>query len=38
MWHVTDVPTRPWWGNLKEGDQTEDIGLGSEDNIKMDLK
>jgi hypothetical protein len=38
MWHVGDGPTRPWWGNLKEGDQIEDLGLGSEDNIKMDLK
>jgi hypothetical protein len=38
MWHVGDVSTRPWWGNLKEGDQLEDFGLGSEDNIKVDLK
>jgi len=38
MWHVGDVPTRPWWGNLKEGDQIKDLGLGSEDTIKMDLK
>jgi hypothetical protein len=27
-----------WWGNRKERDQLEDIGLREEDNIKMDLK
>jgi hypothetical protein len=37
MWHVGDVPTRPWWGNLKKGDQIEDLGVGSEDNIKWML-
>jgi hypothetical protein len=41
MWHVRrrgEMHTGFWWGNLKEGDHLEDLGVDGEDRIKMDLQ
>jgi hypothetical protein len=38
LWETGEMHTGFWWGNLRESDRLEDIGIRVEDNIKMDLQ